>query len=88
MILTNYNGVPYDISSASGAVAVTPSDGADLARGATKGLYIGGAGNVAIITSGGDTVTFNGLTIGNIHPISVKRVLATGTTATNIVAVY
>lgn len=88
MILTTYTGSPYDISSGTGAVAVTPSDSTDLTRGATKGLYIGGAGNVAVITSGGDTVTFNAITIGNVHPISVKRVLATGTTATNIVAVY
>lgn len=88
MILTNGAGATYDVGSATGAVAVTTSDSTDLARGATKALYIGGAGNVAVITSGGDTITFTAITVGSFHPISVKRVLATGTTATNIVAVY
>lgn len=88
MILTNYSGASYDLGSASGAVAVTPSDGADLARGTTKGLYIGGAGNVVVNLSNGDTVTLTAIQVGVIHPISVKRVWATGTTATGIVAVY
>lgn len=88
MILTNYTGAPYDIGSGTGLVAVVPNDGVDLARGASKGLYIGVAGNVAVVTTGGDSATLTALTIGIIHPISVKRVLATGTTATNILAVY
>lgn len=75
-------------SGATGAVAVTPSDTVDLARGATKGIYLGGGGNVKVDLANGDSVTFTGLAGGVIHPISAKRVWATGTTATSILAVY
>ena len=68
------------------AVAVTPND--STVFNATRGLYIGGAGNVAVVMHDGSTVTFNALAVGVIHLISVKQVKATGTTATNIVALY
>lgn len=73
---------------ANGAVAVTPSDTVDLVTKPTKGVYIGGAGNLKADMSDGTTVTFNVLAVGVIHCLSVKRIYATGTTATNIVAVY
>lgn len=75
-------------SNASGAVAVTPSDTTDLATVPTKGLYLGGAGNVKVDMADGTTVTFTALSSGMIHPISCKRVYATGTTTTSILAVY
>lgn len=71
-----------------GAVAVTPSDTVDLATGATKGIYVGGAGNLKADMANGTTATFNALAVGVLHNLSVKRVYATGTTATVIVAVY
>lgn len=78
--------------SASRALAVTPSDSLDLIApvgvNGTKYLYLGVTGDVSAITSGGDTVTFIGLAGGVFHPISVRRVRATGTTATGILAVY
>lgn len=70
------------------AAAVTPSDSVDLTRTATRALYIGGAGNVVVVMSGGGTVTFTGVLAGTILPIRVDRVNATSTTATNIVAMY
>jgi hypothetical protein len=73
-------------SSAQSAVVVSPSDTNTLAP--TRGLYIGGAGNIAVTMSDGTTVTFTGVTAGVIFPVSVTQVKATGTTATNIVAVY
>lgn len=73
-------------SSGEKAVAVTPSDATVLE--ASKGLYIGGSGNVAVTMKDGTSVTFTGISAGMIHPISVTKVKATGTTATNIVAVY
>ena len=69
------------------AASVTPSDSADLAK-PTRGLYIGGAGNVKLDTEGGTAVTFNGLTAGSILPVRTTRVYATGTTATDIIAMY
>lgn len=68
------------------AVAVTPNDSADLSpRYATKGLFIGGAGNLNVDTMDGKTVLFTGVPVGFFH-IQVKRIRATSTTATNIVA--
>jgi hypothetical protein len=65
------------------AIAVTPSDSADLAT-ASRAIYIGGAGNIQVTTVDGDTVTMNGVTAGSFYPIRVARVWSTGTTATNI----
>jgi hypothetical protein len=75
-------------SNAMDAAAVVPNDGADLAKGTTKGLYLGVSGDVKITLSSGSIVAFKGLSSGVIHPIAVKRVHATGTTATDILAVY
>ena len=50
-------------------------------------LYIGGAGNVAVVTDGNDTVTFFGVPAGTTLPIQVTQV-RTATTATNIVALW
>ncbi len=66
------------------AVAVTPSD-TDLV-GPARCLYIGVTGNVTVRMYGGqNTVTFSNLAVG-WHPIQCDKVLATGTTATGIVA--
>lgn len=71
------------------AVSVTPNDSTDLATIATRGLYIGGTGAVVVTMSGGGSnVTFSGIAAGTILPIRVDRVLATGTTASAIVALY
>lgn len=66
--------------------AVTASDSAKIKP--TRGLYIGGAGNIKVDTAGGSTVTLNGAAAGSILPVSVDRVYSTGTTATNIIALY
>ena len=67
--------------------AVTPDDDADLSGGPTRALYVGGAGEIAVIDAAGNTVALrSGET--QYHPISVRRVLQTGTTATGIVALY
>lgn len=78
--------------SASKAVAVTPADGTDLALpsgiNGTKYLYVGVAGDVSAITASGDTAVFKALAAGVFHPISVRRIRSTATTATDILAVY
>lgn len=51
-----------------------------------SGLWIGGAGNVSIVTNAGDTVT-HAVPVG-LFPVGGSRVRGTGTTATNIVALY
>lgn len=75
-------------SNVQDGLSVTPSDTTDLSKGASKGIYLGVAGNVKVDLASGATITFTSLGSGMIHPISAKRIYATGTTATNIVAVY
>jgi hypothetical protein len=74
-------------STAAKAVAVTPHDTTIIP--VTRGLYIGGAGAVTARMSGDSAnATFAAVPVGTILPIQVDRVLSTGTTATNIVALY
>lgn len=74
------------LSSATQLAVVTPSDAVDLPQVA-KSLWVGGAGNVSVIAEG-DTVpvTLTAAAAGTLIPLRVKRVRATGTTATAIVA--
>lgn len=69
------------------AFAITPDDSNDLAI-ATRGIYVGVGGDVAVITAGGETVTFKNASAGTTLPIRAARVKATGTTATNLVGLY
>lgn len=73
---------------ATSAVAVTPDDDNDLARAPTRGLWVGGAGNVEVVTVDGQTVVFSGVAAGTLLPISVNRVKDGSTTATLILALY
>lgn len=86
----------YQKLQAYRAAAVTPSDSVDVPSVSTQDgsgnngcvLYIGGDGDLKVTTSGGDTVTFVGLTAGSFVPVQVVRVWATGTNATDIVALW
>lgn len=69
------------------AVEVAPSDSTDLTR-TCRALYIGVAGSVVVNMPDGGTVTFAGLQAGTVLPVRVRRVRATGTTATSIVALF
>ena len=75
-------------SPARDAKAVTPANDTDLPSGVCRALYIGGDGNVSLITPEGTTVSFIGLVAGTILPVRAARVRVTGTTATNLVALY
>jgi hypothetical protein len=70
-----------------GAVAVTTSDTVNLAN-PSRGLYVGGAGNISALMLDGTTGVFSGATAGTVYALRVKRINATGTTATNMVALY
>ena len=69
----------------SEAVAVTPSDSADLTW-CTRALVATGAGNVAVYMKHSTTSVTLGISAGSPLPVRVDRVLSTGTTATGIVA--
>ena len=51
-------------------------------------LFAGAAGDIDLITVDGDTVLFKGIVAGQFLPVQVKRVKATSTTATDIVALW
>ena len=70
------------------AQAVTPNDGADLPSGVTHGFMIGGAGALKVDTKYDTGIILTGLVVGTFYPLELKRVYATGTAATNIVALY
>jgi len=71
-------------SPPSRGVTVTPNDGSDLAF-SIRGLMVSTAGDVALVTTGGDTVTLPALQPGVQYAVLATRVRATGTSATGIV---
>ncbi len=78
-----------EIAPANNFASAALSDTVDLSPKAV-GLYVGGGGIVRCIpdVSGSASVNFNAVASGTFMPIAVKRVKASGTTATNIIALY
>jgi len=72
---------------ASNAEDVTPDDGSDLAT-VSRALYIGMSGNLTVVMAGEQTVMFAGVPSGTFMPIRVKRVKASGTSASQIINLY
>ena len=69
--------------------AVTPSDSLNLTSGAATCLFIGVGGDVAIFSPSTSTsVVHKNVASGTVLLVQASRVLATATTATNIVAWY
>ena len=77
----SFEGSAYD------AVAVTPHDSTNFAEGTAKALYVGTSGNITLITAAGKTALFANVPIG-FFPVQCSRVNATGTAATDILALY
>jgi len=61
------------------AATVTTSD---TAGNSYRAIYVGGTGDVAVVTVGGNAVTFKAVPVGTILPIEVNIIKSTGTTAT------
>lgn len=78
------------------AAAVTPSDTLNIPSPSTEDgsgnngcvLYIGVTGDLKVTTVGGNDVTFVNVQGGTFFPIQVIKVFSTGTTATNIIAIW
>jgi hypothetical protein len=84
-----------DGSPMQSALAVIPNDAADLVPPTgparpTRGIMVGGAGNVVLVMADGSTATLiiPATACGFMLSLSVNRIMATGTTATGIVAFY
>lgn len=72
--------------AAHGAASVTLSDSAIIPN--TRSLYIGVGGDVKVTLADGQSVVFKNANAGAILPVQVTSVWTTGTTATDIVALY
>lgn len=86
----------YQKLQANRASLVTPSDTVNIPSLSSESgtpnrgcvLYIGTGGDLKVLTIGGDEVTFTNFQDGSFLPVQVVRVFATGTTASNIIALW
>ncbi len=71
--------------------AITPHNSTEIAfvdNRRMKALYVGGAGNITVIDDDATTVLLTAVPVGKVLNISPNIIKATGTTATNLVALY
>jgi hypothetical protein len=84
-MLDRYEGTAAGVNSpAYTGFSVTPNDSTDLTE-VTRAVYVGASGAVSVVMASGQTVTFAAVAASTLLPIRVRRILATGTTATNLV---
>lgn len=69
------------------AVAVTPSDAAELTD-VTRGIMVTAAGNIAVFFMNDSVAVTIPVAVNTIYPFMLKQVKATGTTATGIIAFF
>lgn len=73
-----------DGPASNGAAAVHGTDFANVSRA----LYVGTTGDVKVTLAGGGDVTFPTVPAGAWLPVRATKVVISGTTASNIVAVW
>lgn len=67
-------------------VAITTSDSVNLPNGLCRGIHVGVGGTITLIQA--DLVVPYIVVAGSYYPYECTRVNATGTTATDLVALY
>ena len=77
---------PERLYGAVEGISVTPSDSTDLSITFSRAIYIGGAGDLTVTMFNGGDITFKAVPVGSLLPVCARRIKATGTTATNILA--
>lgn len=74
---------------ADGGQAVTTGDtAADNFSRAARSLYVGTGGAVTVVLKSGSTLAFANVPDGSVLPVECVRVNATGTDASDIVALW
>lgn len=53
-----------------------------------KAIFVGNGGDVVVVSVEGEAETFENVPDGSILPVICKRVNATGTTASGLIALY
>lgn len=85
MALKPYRNRAQTDVCANGSVSITANNSTVLDPPA-RAIYVGGTGDLAVRMAGDATTPiFVAVPAGTVLPISVDKVLATGTTATGIV---
>lgn len=69
---------------ASDGFAITPDDATDLVE-TTRALFVGSAGDIALVLASGAALTFANVASGTLLPLRARRIEATGTTASAII---
>lgn len=77
----------FPSAPAANAAAVIPDNDTALPE-MTRALYVARAGHVAVEMASGTYVTFEDVPAGSVLPCRVLRVLAGGTTASGIIALW
>ena len=76
-----------DLKSFGGGFAITKSDTVNFGR-VTKGIFVGGAGNMVVVMADGTEVTLTACIVGSVYNLRAIRVNSTNTTATLMVGLY
>lgn len=79
------SNINFKKESYRGGFSITPSDTVNFTDPCSA-IYVGGAGNIVIVSDSGDVITLLAVPVGTILPIAATRVNSTSTTATNLVA--
>ena len=69
---------------ASHGFAIVPNDSTDLGE-VTRALYVGIGGTLTVILQSGAELVLQGIVAGTLLPLRVRRLKATGTSASAIV---
>lgn len=86
MTKDNFKSFPPHLETpAENAFAVTIGENMEYA---TRAIYVGVGGDINIQTVHNDEVLLKNVLTGQILPIRVKKILSSGTTATDIVGFY
>lgn len=86
-----WGGKDNSISGPAGSAVAIDLSSTDATLGyVSRGIYVGGAGDVKVDMAGpqAGTVTFSAVPAGTLLPIRVSKVYKTGTTATLLIAVW
>tara|TARA_X000001388_G_scaffold22291_1_gene15157 strand:- start:145 stop:420 length:276 start_codon:yes stop_codon:yes gene_type:complete len=91
MALTNLEDKHFRVSTApaSSGTAINYSSGDQTFTYPTRAIFVGGAGNLVVQMAGdsGNT-TFTGIVAGSVLPIQIIKVVQSGSSATNAVALF
>ncbi len=86
--MDKFSDYPTSLTApARDAATVAPNDATDLAV-LPRAIYVGQTGDLSVRLAGGQTVVFRAVQAGSVLPVRAARVNATGTTATDIVALW